>query len=87
MTKNEFENYLNEQYAGICIDSMPIELLNYFPKSAAGHHKYADMGTRIRRRDKTLYKALYDEYRLHENLNAKVTMKLEAIWNPSKKRN
>jgi hypothetical protein len=86
MTKNEFEMYLNYQYKVICIDDMPIELTNYFPKSAAGHHKYADMGTRIRRRDKTLFKALYDEYRLHINLNEKVNFKMEAIWNPLKKR-
>lgn len=86
MTKNEFENYLNEQYKEICIDSMPIELVNYFPKSAAGHHKFSDMGTRIRRRDKTLFKALFDEHKLHENLNDKVNFKLEAIWNPLKKR-
>ena len=86
MTKNEFEMYLNYQYAGICIDDMPLELMHYFPKSAYGHHKYSDMGTRIRRRDKTLFKALYDEYRLHKNLNDKVNFKMEAIWNPLKKR-
>lgn len=86
MTKNEFENYLNEQYKDVCIDSMPIELVNYFPKSAAGHYKFSDMGTIIRRRDKTLFKALYAEHRLHENLNDKVNLKLEAIWNPLKKR-
>jgi hypothetical protein len=87
MTKNEFESYLNDQYKGICIDSMPIELTNYFPKTAAGHHKYSDIGTRIRRRDKTLFKALYDEFRLHINMNEKVNLKMETIWNPSKKRN
>jgi hypothetical protein len=86
MSKNEFEMYLNYKYAGIDIDSMPIELVNYFPKSAAGHHKFSDMGTRIRRRDKTLFKALFDEHKLHTNLNDKVTFKLEAIWNPLKKK-
>lgn len=86
MTKNEFENYLNQQYREIKVDDMPLELINYIPKFAAGHYKFPDMGSRIRRKDKVLFKALLDECRAHERLNDKVNFKLEAIWNPLKKR-